>query len=68
MNAEKSSSVSSPFFAFPERFMFAQLNGLRELMQGCSSSRIELILLFDRADARLDGRTEAEETEVGSEA
>jgi type VI secretion system protein ImpG len=43
------------FFAFPERFMFAELTGLRELMSVCNDSKIEIILLFDRADPRLDG-------------
>lgn len=43
------------FFAFPERFMFVELNGLRELMSACKGSKIELILLFDSADPRLEG-------------
>jgi type VI secretion system protein ImpG len=43
------------FFAFPERFMFAELYGLRELLSVCKDSRIEVIVLFDRADPRLDG-------------
>lgn len=43
------------FFAFPERFMFAELCGLRELMPVCKGSKIEIIVLFDRADPRLDG-------------
>lgn len=43
------------FFAFPERFMFVELHGLRELMSACKGSRIEIILLFDSADSRLDG-------------
>jgi type VI secretion system protein ImpG len=43
------------FFAFPERFMFVELHGLRELLPVCKDSRIELIVLFDRADPRLDG-------------
>ncbi len=43
------------FFAFPERFSFAELTGLRELFSVAKSSRIELIILFDLADQRLDG-------------
>jgi type VI secretion system protein ImpG len=43
------------FFAFPERFMFAELRGLREVLRTSADGRIEIILLFDRADPRLDG-------------
>jgi type VI secretion system protein ImpG len=43
------------FFAFPERFMFTELRGLHELTRRANSSRIELLLLFDKADPRLDG-------------
>jgi type VI secretion system protein ImpG len=47
------------FFAFPERFMFAELHGLREPLSVCKESKIELIVLFDRADPRLDGAVRA---------
>jgi type VI secretion system protein ImpG len=42
-------------FAFPERYCFAELTGLREVLQGAATEQIEIVLLFDRADARLDG-------------
>jgi type VI secretion system protein ImpG len=47
------------FFAFPERFMFAELRGLRPLLRSVDAKRVELILLFDRADPRLEGVTHA---------
>jgi type VI secretion system protein ImpG len=43
------------FFVFPERFMFAELRSLRPLLARTSGDRIELVVLFDRADPRLDG-------------
>jgi len=42
-------------FAFPERYSFVELLGLREALQAAKSSDLEIVLLFDRPDARLDG-------------
>lgn len=48
------------FFAFPERYMFAELTGLRPLLSAAASETIELVLLFDRPEPRLDGVVQAD--------
>jgi type VI secretion system protein ImpG len=46
-------------FAFPERFSFVELRGLRQLLSQADCSTVELVLLFDRADPRLEGAVNA---------
>ncbi len=41
------------YFAFPERFLFARIQGLRSRLKRCSSDTIELILTFDNRNERL---------------
>jgi len=43
------------FFALPERFLFAELRELAPLFSQAATDTIELVVLFDRADPRLDG-------------
>ncbi len=44
------------YFAFPERFMFVRVEGLRPAVSRCDGTELEVILLFDQADAELEGR------------
>jgi type VI secretion system protein ImpG len=42
------------YFAFPQRFLFVRLAGLRRGLQQISGDRFELIVLFDQASASLE--------------
>lgn len=42
------------YFAFPERFRFARIEGLRAALAACGGDEIELVLLFSRGDAVLE--------------
>ncbi len=42
------------YFAFPERFLFVALNGLRRSIARCASTELEIIFLFDRRDGELE--------------
>lgn len=41
------------YFAFPERFLFVELNGLAKAFGRCEESELDLIVLFDRLDEPL---------------
>jgi type VI secretion system protein ImpG len=47
------------YFAFPQRFLFIDIGGLRPAMQRHDGDEIEIVLLFSRADDALVGRVEA---------
>jgi len=51
-------------FAFPERFLFTELRGLRPLLARCPTDRLELIVPFRRAEARLDGTVRGADFEL----
>jgi len=42
------------YFAFPSRFLFANLTGLRPAMRRCTGSEIEIVIVLDAQDARLE--------------
>ncbi len=42
------------YFAFPERFLFAELSGLRASISKCESTELEIIFLLGRRDAELE--------------
>ena len=42
------------FFAFPQRYLFFRLGGLKTYLQACKADEIEFLLCFDDADAQLD--------------
>ncbi len=44
------------YFAFPERFLFAELRGLTPALRRCRGDSLEIFVLFDQADASLDHR------------
>lgn len=41
------------YFAFPERFLFAKLNGLLSRLKRCNSESVDLIFSFDNKNERL---------------
>lgn len=43
------------YFAFPQRFLFTELAGLKPAFARCESSTFDLVFLFDRHEPRLDG-------------
>jgi type VI secretion system protein ImpG len=47
------------YFAFPQRYLFFKLDGLRPLFKGCTSSELELLVATDRHDPTLDGAVSA---------
>ena len=42
------------YFAFPQRFLFAQLHGLAPALVRCAESEIDLVVLFDRFEPSLE--------------
>ena len=42
------------YFAFPQRFLFAELGALRAGLACCSESEVEIVVLFDRVDPALE--------------
>lgn len=47
------------YFAFPQRFLFFRLKGLRECIKRCESNAIDLVILFDREELELEDRIDA---------
>jgi type VI secretion system protein ImpG len=47
------------YFALPNRFLFAQLNGLSGGIKRCSASEIELVVLLDRHDPSVEAGVSA---------
>ena len=43
------------YFAFPQRFHFVRVEGLRRAFRSLAASECELVFLFDRIDAALEG-------------
>lgn len=43
------------YFAFPQRFLFAELAGLQPACKRHKSEEIEIVLLFSRGDTQLEG-------------
>ena len=46
------------YFAFPQRFLFVELQGLSEGVAACESEEIDLFLLSDRRNTELDSKIE----------
>jgi type VI secretion system protein ImpG len=46
------------YFAFPERYMFVELNQLEPIVRKCAGNSLELAILFDRGDAQLANRVD----------
>jgi type VI secretion system protein ImpG len=47
------------YFAFPERFLFADLGGLREVFAGIAGNTVEIVLLLSQLGQGLDGAVSA---------
>jgi type VI secretion system protein ImpG len=47
------------FFALPQRFMFVKLCDLAPMLRDAATDTIELVLLFDRVEPRLEGVVQA---------
>jgi type VI secretion system protein ImpG len=43
------------YFAFPSRFMFAELRGLQAALRTCPDSQVEILVLLEREDSALEG-------------
>lgn len=43
------------YFAFPERFLFVQIQGLGEALKGVEDTQIDLVVLLDEPDLELQG-------------
>ena len=47
------------YFSFPQRFLFAEIDGLAPAMRRHSGDALELVLLFERGDPRLENVVDA---------
>jgi type VI secretion system protein ImpG len=47
------------YFAFPQRFMFVDVQNLDAALKGAREDKVELVLLFGRSDPRLEGVVKA---------
>src|SRR5512143_485552 len=47
------------YFAFPQRYLFADLDGLGKAAQRQSGNELEIVLLFERGDAQLESVVDA---------
>lgn len=52
------------YFAFPERFRFARIDGLRAALAACAADEVELVLLFSRGDAVLEKLVSADNVQL----
>ena len=43
------------YFVFPERFMFFEINGLKDAIAGCEDTVMDVVLLLDEPDLELQG-------------
>ncbi|NOQ76618.1 MAG: type VI secretion system baseplate subunit TssF [Methylococcaceae bacterium] len=41
------------YFAFPERFMFAEFTGLKQAFKQCDSNEVDVFILLNRSNAKL---------------
>ncbi len=46
------------YFAFPERYMFFELQDLETVVKNCREETLEIAILFDRGDAQLANRVD----------
>ena len=48
------------YFAFPQRFLFFRINGLRSCIKQCQDHLIDLVILLDQEDVTLEKRINAD--------
>lgn len=53
------------YFAFPEKFLFADLVGLEPLRKAGDARSFEVLILLPEADSRLEGRVSARNFQLG---
>lgn len=41
------------YFAFPERYMFAELSGLKQAIKQCDTDEVDIIIMLNRSHAKL---------------
>jgi type VI secretion system protein ImpG len=46
------------YFAFPQRFLFARIDGLREAVKACQGSQLDVVVLLDDEDPKLEGQVD----------
>ena len=49
------------YFAFPDRFLFAEVTGLKAAVQHCPGTELELLVLFSRSDRQLENLVNVED-------
>jgi type VI secretion system protein ImpG len=42
------------YFAFPQRYMFVELDGLQAGLKACDATEVDIVILLNRADAQLE--------------
>lgn len=47
------------YFAFPQRYQFVELTGLRQAFSRCAETEIEVVILLNRGDAQLEQMLDA---------
>lgn len=47
------------YFTFPERFMFAEINGFAEAIKNCNAYELDLIVLLNRSHTKLMGAVDS---------
>lgn len=47
------------YFAFPQRYLFAELGGLGPALRRCTGREVDVVVLFDQADATLEHSVDA---------
>src|SRR3546814_1004335 len=47
------------YFAFPQRFLFAELTGLAEGIRRCTERELEIVILHERSDPNLENAFDA---------
>ncbi len=52
--------VLQEYFAFPERFLFVRIAGLRAALQACPANELEIVLLLSAPGQGLDGVVDAD--------
>lgn len=52
------------YFAFPQRFMFFKLLDLKNMLAQCNDNKIEIILVFDKAESSLDKKINLDNFEL----
>ena len=48
------------YFAFPQRFLFVALGGLRASLAKCATTEVEVVILFNRRDTELENVVDKE--------